>query len=476
MNGKLTWNVPDRSPIATDVPPALVHPIRLSTLRLVGVAVASLLLVLLMREAAQFVHARLVAFDLAYYWPISVFQPRMPDPGVLARAAGAALVFGVVLRSVVASGYTTTAIVGGGLALLIASNSIQGWADGIPAPIAYDSRSAVFVPVSADGEQYYHDALRVSDPAAFLRTYEVQQPTLHQHTRTHPPGPVLLLYALNRALPDPALIAIALAGLSLTLSTIWFSRMLAAESPAPVAGYVSFLFVLLPAVQIYYLATVDAVVAALVIGVAHAFRRPGWMPLLAASLLTSLALFLTFAALFVLPLVVGLELLRERRVTRSAALLACVAGAYGLLYLASGFNWLSSFAIASQVENPRGFRLLVDPVNYLFTRFEGIAEIVLFLGPFAGLLLWRGLRSMRLASASGALFALACITLLLMFGSGAFRTGETARICLFIYPFLLLPVARYLSRLQPTKGEQARLASLVFAQSLMMQTAGIFYW
>jgi hypothetical protein len=288
--------------VITDESLPLAGADHLGLTRLVRVAAAWLLAALVLREALQFANGHLVAFDFAYYWPISVFQPRVPDVRVLARAASVAVLFAVALRLVAASGYRTPAIVGAGMALLIAGNSIQGWADGIAAPIAYDARSGVFVPVSADGEQYYHDALRVADPAAFLRTYEAQQPTLHQHTRTHPPGPVLLLYALNRALGNPALIAIALTALSLTLSTIWLSRLLAAHWPWPVAGYVSFLFVLLPAVHIYYLATVDALVAALVIGVVQACQRPGRITLLAAALLTTAALFLTFAALFLLPL------------------------------------------------------------------------------------------------------------------------------------------------------------------------------
>jgi len=71
---------------------------------------------------------------------------------------------------------------------------------------------------------------------------------------------------------------------------------------------------------------------------------------------------------------------------------------------------------------------------------------------------------------------LAVGTLLAMFATGAFRTGETARACLFIYPYLLLPVAAQLDHQQPDASDRRLLVWLVFGQTLLMQTFGGYFW
>lgn len=128
--------------------------------------------------------------------------------------------------------------------------------------------------------------------------------------------------------------------------------------------------------------------------------------------------------------------------------------------------------------------LFVDPVNYLFTRLEDVAEIIFFFGPFLLILFVRGLKAnFRLWPLAdwrlrplNVLTVLGCATLLGMYVSGAWRTGETARACAYIYPFLLFPVGRYLEELKAGAIERLQLAALVFIQSVGMQTFGNYYW
>ena len=76
---------------------------------------------------------------------------------------------------------------------------------------------------------------------------------------------------------------------------------------------------------------------------------------------------------------------------------------------------------------------------------------------------WRGMRRFSI------------VTLLGMFLVGAWRTGETARACAFIYPFLLFPVAKLLD-VDSTKNARLQLASLVILQTVVMQSLGTFHW
>ena len=102
------------------------------------------------------------------------------------------------------------------------------------------------------------------------------------------------------------------------------------------------------------------------------------------------------------------------------------------------------------------------------TRLEDVADILCFFGPFLLVLSLGGMRIMLRTSAypkPAALTALAVVILAAMFLSGAFRTGETARACLFIYPYLMFPVAACLQRKEFSLTDRKVLLGLVFGQS-----------
>ena len=63
-----------------------------------------------------------------------------------------------------------------------------------------------------------------------------------------------------------------------------------------------------------------------------------------------------------------------------------------------------------------------------------------------------------------------------LFLAGAFHTGETARACLFIMPFLMFPVAAHLDDCRSRPADRIVLLGLVFGQSLVMQTLGGYVW
>jgi len=429
-----------------------------------------------LRKLLQAIRASGLRFSLPPLWPISIVQLRPVGAWQLSIALATVALFAVATWRLVRSRYRLREVIAFGIALVVATNMIHGWSRGIAAPIAYDARSGVFVPISSDGEQLYHDALGVSNPVQLLREYTDVQLTLHQHSRTHPPGAVLMFYMLIKLLRNPATIAIAIAAVALSLSLYFFRALLTRELNVSAGPYVTFLYALVPAVQIYYLANLDAIVATLLLGGVYLFLRPGILSMVGSTLFFASGLFLTFASIFALPLVTGFELLRLRTLRRSIALGLSLLAIYGMLYLVFGFNYWASFQIASRYENPRGFRGFAEPINFAFTRLENVAEIALFFGPFLGALLVRHLRRRRTWPDLDLLFGLAVGTLILMFLAGAYRTGETARSCMYALPYLFLPVAAYLSDRRPSERDQVLLASLVFGQAVAMQLAANYYW
>ena len=77
------------------------------------------------------------------------------------------------------------------------------------------------------------------------------------------------------------------------------------------------------------------------------------------------------------------------------------------------------------------------------------------------------------------LFLLAIIALIILivfFLLGVYRTGETARACIYIYPFLLFPIAIHLKEKNSNTLERKKMLILVFSQTLFMQLFYFYFW
>jgi hypothetical protein len=111
---------------------------------------------------------------------------------------------------------------------------------------------------------------------------------------------------------------------------------------------------------------------------------------------------------------------------------------------------------------------------YLMTRLEDVCEIGLFFSfaCLAALLAApvRSLRPLHPGDAPGRLALMGVSVLALLFLTGAYRTGETARGCLFIYPYLILMLTR---KDWHTLRDVCVLAG---AQTVGMQLMGNFFW
>ncbi len=412
-----------------------------------------------------------VEVDSPRHWPLSIFSLKIP--GVRAPLAGlwssaaVGLLFSVMAwksRSIAAGRFR---VILAGFLLVMGTNLIHGPQYGLVRP-------------HQGGEQYYEDAVRVSSAGQLLREFGQLQPRLGVHARSHPPGAVLFFYALIHTVGHGAAVSMVIAALAVGFSGAFLYGVLSRDFDRDTCGYVTLLFLLIPAVQIYYCATLDAVIASCFLGVLLSIRHRS-APLGIGGAVVSLfcASFLTFAACFLVPVVVGYEIITRRSVRRSAVVLVGVGVLYTAMYLFCGFDYVDSFRTASALENPGGFLLFAEPASYVMTRLEDVANIAWFFGPFLLVLFVRGVQVMWRTAACRDLLALTVLgiaTLLAMFLSGAFRTGETARACLFIYPYLIFPVAAYLEQRGRYDDDRRLLLSLVFGQSLAMQTLGGYFW
>jgi hypothetical protein len=419
-----------------------------------------LLVLAFANRALRWFDFHVVEIDRPPWWPVGVFESVSLDGSRIAMACVCIAAGWFAWRWLESGGFRMVEVALACIVLTICSNLIQGWQGAFVTPIAGgEGESAI---------QYYHDAANVTDASDFLAQYKSLQANLHDHARTHPPGAVLTIHWLNRLTGSPAAISVII--MSATIA------MLGALSAGSLSGFGLLLLLLTPAMQIYSCASVDALIAPMIFGaVILSIHRSPLVAMGGSAALLLAASSLTFAALFALPVMVAFEWLRSRRVTRSIASILIVATTWAVISVVTGFNYWQSFRIAASIENPAGFLLFADPASYFVTRAECILEIALFLSPILCLLLMRGLFPPTAeADRSVAISGLAIAVLVAMFATGAFHTGETARACLFIYPFLIPAIV---AGLDGTDARQRRIIAMsVFGQSVLMQLAGSYFW
>jgi hypothetical protein len=411
--------------------------------------------------------------DVARYFPISEFYGPTIHVSGLPYAALFLIVFFLAIKHVSRFNLVQVWLIG--LVLIVLGNLAQGSVD-----------AAFYLPFYGHGGQYYHDAIQITDWQQWLRDFNANQTQLQNHSQTHPPFAVLLQYLLleigNRHLFILAGAFVLLSSLSIILVWKIFREL---DLPVPRASELTLLFSVIPAFNIYSAVSLEGVVAALctlfLLGIIKIVRQGmNWfgMFLFAAGLL--LANLLTFIATF-LPAAACLIGLREMLLKKKAGVLIALAVAlllgmlaYITMLYSFGYDHLEAFLAAARYDNPEGFRALHVPLEYVLTRIEGVAEIALFLslGAFA-LLFHRDHLKLRIGDFTDELtsiFLAGALSLLLMFFVGTFKTGETARICLFFYPYIMLVLRKL--------DDSTLRAATIFAglQTIIMQTLGGYFW
>lgn len=407
-------------------------------------------------------------WGLSDFYPLSVFKWRVPGVDAIVPIVTLGMMF-YNTRQVIASGtkQKTWVVVLLGVLWLLISNLLHGLRYGIDYPTAS---------VGTGGIEYYHDAILIKGALWFLARFNDIQFELLEHARTHPPGPVLLYYVLHHTLKYPQLISIAVGALSLGLALPYLRRgvmLLLDRDPSP-GGLLLYTF--MPAVMIYGIAVVDAVIASLFLATLVSFldeerRASAWL----AALWLALSLCFTFAAVFLLPVLGGFELLRRKRVARSLMVFGAAALLLWLLWFATGYDWFESFRSASAIENEKGFLLFANPRGYLWYRLGAVAEIAIFFTPFVAVLAYQGLGKLRREHADAfTLSWLGPAVLALMLLAGMLKIGEAARVCIFIVPYLMLPAYRTWSDLD--QAGRLRTLGLVLGWSTLMQLFGFYQW
>jgi hypothetical protein len=410
--------------------------------------------------------------DTPLWFPISVSSnPAFNTSGLPYAILFLILLYWALKEPKIRSGMLPAYLVG--LAFIILGNLIQGNAD-----IAFRQ------PLLASNNQYYHDALKITSWMDWLAAFNAHQTELFVHSKTHPPFAVLLHYLFISLLGNHplqvGLLFVILSSLSILIVGLIFGEL---GVDGEKRNTLIILCSAIPAVNIYTAVSLDGVILTTstfwLLGLVILLRRPkfsisGALFFVSGMLLTNL---FTFVGVFFFTVSVLVGILecfykRKLRILIVTGVAACLFGLliFGLNQFAH-YDHIRSFFTASHIENPKGFWGLIAPLDFVVSRVECVGEIALFfsVGCLAMLLNKDRLQLDLLAFDDDivrvALVAIVILAALFLIGLN--RTGETARSCLFIYPFLLLFFY---------KSDRSLLGDLVMLAGLQTVIMQLFFW
>lgn len=408
--------------------------------------------------------------DVPKWFPISVFYgPKLNISG-LPYAIAFLAILSIAIWKIDSINAFFTGLIGG--TLIVLGNLIQG-----------SFYKAFISPFVAMHNQYYYDAIKVNNWIDWLANFNANQLTLADHSQTHPPFAVLIqklfLWIARDSVSGLAII-ISILSISTLFLMYFIFKYLGVESKQ--SKLLLLLYSVIPAINIYSIVCLDGLILAtstlFLLGVVVILKRPqekwlGYSCLAFGLISTSL---LTFSSLFLFA--VGILIAAyEFLINKKKDLLIGMLGAiflFGiiLLVLKFGFhyNHIYGFITSMKHEQLVGIKFSNSFINYFLTRVEDVFEILLLLS--LGILSvifplkvkdWKTNKSFLIAIS-------AMIVILGVFLNGTFRTGETARGCLFIYPFLLLLLTEKPSRILSYMILMAGL------QTVLMQFLGGYFW
>jgi hypothetical protein len=375
-----------------------------------------------------------------------------------------------------------TAAVGAAFCLAVAIALIRG-----PADLAAPLRG----PLDYQASVAFVDRL---GPHSFVERFVSLVPRLSLHARTHPPGPVLFLWAagaLLRGNLTAVALAISLVG-SLAAVPVY---LLALAVYGPWAARVAVaLFITVPGVLLFSATSLDAVfmtVAAFALAaLARMPRSDGWA--VAAGIALALALCFTFGALALLPVGGGLALVAMRpsgssrargtdarggagpmpaAVARRCAVTAVALIAAVAVLRVAGLDLVAAFSATlgahlSDLSRGRSYLYWVLADIPAFLIVAGVPQTALF-----------GIRTRAaLAERSPGMETVLLVTLAGASLSGLFL-GEVDHIWLFLIPLLVAPAAAALSEEAREDWRAVRLPmALALAQTVLMEVLLWTYW
>ena len=410
--------------------------------------------------------------DIPNHFPISIFNFAATEPGWIYSIP---FIFILLCYLKFNNRFNVIHCWMAGILLLFTGNLLQGGIE-----------KAFIDPFMLGAKQYFHQSQLIGTSGLeWLSSFNSEQLSFNVHAKTHPPFATLLHYYLFKLVGNNMLLFSLIISMIVSLSIpLIYYAMREAGIKKNNCGLFSILFSTIPAFNIYGVVCLDGIIAttfmlALYGIIRVTMRRGDLYGTIFISLGLVLSNMLTFSGTFLLASIFVTGTLFHYLNNDSNLIKSYMFAATILLVLVLVFqynynyNHFTAFITASKIENPSGYFLFADPINYFITRTENISEILFFLsfGILAVIIKTFKQSMQTFHNNSVDLIMLSGIAVvILMFITGAYKTGETARACLFIYPYLFLIIrnipAKYITSLVALSG----------IQTFLMQISGSYYW
>jgi Dolichyl-phosphate-mannose-protein mannosyltransferase len=341
------------------------------------------------------------------------------------------------------------------------------------------------------GSEFYGDvpAVRAAGVSQFLHGYVRNLYHYSIHTRTHPPGPVLVLYFVSCLFgPGPAAASWGADVITATAVVPFFllARRLAGWQVAAVALG---LYVVTPSLVLYGATSMDGVTLVVLLWAINfllrAIDRPGILIGVVAGLAVAVGLMMSYVVVCVGALVAICAVLASRE--KIWAVFGCLmisvlvpALAFAAIYAGTGFNLVKCFEASRFYDHYAMRTFSVSFPRYVDISFSNLVAFLIGVG-FPVVILWGRQTALSLKFrpywTTADRFNIAAVICVLAFSFARLFTHETERIWLFFIPPALIGAACWIARADSKSNRLREWAmGLMFAQTWVFQLLLFTLW
>ena len=332
--------------------------------------------------------------------------------------------------------------------------------------------------------EYFADISRVDpSPIAFVRNYRKLVPTLSAHATTHPPGPILYLWAVSRVFGNGIVAAVLATIIGTALSIYPFSLLARTILGPATSRYAVAMYAVTPALVLFGATSMDGVFMFFPLLATYFFHRSWSHKPVLYSILTGLALsaamfftFISFCIGFIFTVEAILSIrypALSRRIWRNLVYAGLTfAFVYWLLFLLTNYNLIRAFNLARQAASAYRSELYPDLWHYLSVSVANLAAFLIGVGVITVTFWWREIAEAWAAWRAKRptdLLSIALSVVVIVLAFATIFTGETERTWLFLVPLAIPAAARHLDRYQnanPRSPACCVVLTLLFTQAL----------
>lgn len=344
--------------------------------------------------------------------------------------------------------------------------------------------------------EHYGFVKEVRSASLFLKDFVSMLPSISgTHVSSHPPGPVLFLWAASKLFGGGVLIA--------SLSVIIFGSLsiipvylLSRDLYGKEVGFYSIaLYTLAPNIIMYTATSMDGIYpffSAWSIYLFYKTIKSKFNPIypilsglsLAIGTLMTIGVFIIGVSFAIISLYYAITGSKVFDIfLKMLTLLISILGFYFLLYITTGFNALECFIVVNRLY----VKVTTSPDftergSYFYWLFGNLAAILLFIGvPTALLFLKEAGTSIVKAIKDREIdiYVLASVAILIALIVASQGRGEMERLTLFLTPFFIIPSAKRLLKLFPGKDASSGASMtiiILFVQTMTLEFLLYTYW